>query len=72
MNYLMCFAQEKLANHSGIGSTFQIGVQFKHLHFLLRLILDFGDGLLQDLLAMYRTVSGLPFIFNCLYFHSIS
>lgn len=59
----MCCTQEILVNHSGnnISSKFHVGVRVQHLHVLLNLILNFGDALLQDLLAMYRTVSGLPF-----------
>jgi hypothetical protein len=53
-------------NHSSIdiSSSSQIGVQFKHLHVLLSLLLNFGDALLQDLLAMYRTVSYCLFAQN--------
>ncbi|KAK9989957.1 hypothetical protein SO802_024942 [Lithocarpus litseifolius] len=53
------FYAEKLLNHSSIdiSSNSQIGAQFKHLHVSLNIILNFGDALLQDLLAMYRTVS---------------
>lgn len=58
MNHLTYCSQEQLLGHSGnnTSSTSEIGVQFKHLHVLLSLILDFGDALLQDLLAMCRTV----------------
>ncbi|KAG7997478.1 hypothetical protein I3843_01G213100 [Carya illinoinensis] len=53
------FCEEILVNHSGnnISSKFHVGVRVQHLHVLLNLILNFGDALLQDLLAMYRTVS---------------
>lgn len=67
MNHLTCCAQEQLLRHSGnnTSSAFEIGVQFKDLHVLLSLILDFGDALLQDLLAMNRTVR-LHIYFNCI------
>lgn len=53
-------AQEKLLNHSGSGSShlsFHIGACFEQIHALLDLILSFSNGLLQDLLAMHKTVS---------------
>lgn len=69
MNHLTYCSQEQLLGHSGnTSSTSEIGVQFKHLHVLLSLILDFGDALLQDLLAMYTTVR-LHLYFNCINLH---
>lgn len=52
--------QKKLVDQSGSETchiSFHIGRCFQHLHILLELILGFCDGLLQDLLAMHKTVS---------------
>lgn len=58
LNIITC--AKKMVDHSGSETShisFHIGRCFQHLHLLLELILGFCDGLLQDLLAMHKTVS---------------
>uniref|UniRef100_A0A6N2MX25 AAA+ ATPase domain-containing protein n=1 Tax=Salix viminalis TaxID=40686 RepID=A0A6N2MX25_SALVM len=58
LNIIIC--AKKLVDQSGSETchiSFHIGRCFQHLHILLELILGFCDGLLQDLLAMHKTVS---------------
>ncbi|XP_038723701.1 midasin [Tripterygium wilfordii] len=54
------FCAEKLADLFGnehIGNCWHIGAHLKNLHMFLDIILTFGDGLLQNLLAVHKTVS---------------
>ncbi|XP_048233780.1 midasin isoform X2 [Ricinus communis] len=54
------FCAEKMISRSGSEASplsFHLGACFEHLHALSDLVLTFGEGLLQDLLAMHKRVS---------------